>query len=50
VFNAPDLRAKMMDQPYAGVDMLAGLAAERIGRLPDDFAVRNWAVDVVMAA
>jgi AcrR family transcriptional regulator len=53
VFNAPDLRAKMMDQLYAGIDMLAGLAAERVGRPPDDFAVRNWAgaaVGVVMAA
>ena len=53
VLSAPELRAKMMDQLYAAIDMLAGLAAERVGRPPDDFAVRNWAgavVGVVMAA
>lgn len=52
-FNAPELRAKLMDQLYAGIDLLAALAAERIGRPPDDPAVRNWAgavVGVVMAA
>jgi AcrR family transcriptional regulator len=52
VFNAPELRAKMMDQLYASIDMLAGLAAERCGRAPDDMAVRTWAgavVGVVMA-
>jgi AcrR family transcriptional regulator len=53
VLNAPELRAKMMDQLYAGIDLLAMLAAERVGRSPDDFEVRTWAgavVGVVMAA
>jgi AcrR family transcriptional regulator len=52
VLNAPELRARMMDQLYAGIDLLAELAAERVGRPPEDFAVRAWAgaiVGVVMA-
>jgi AcrR family transcriptional regulator len=52
VLNAPELRARMLDQLYASIDMLAELAAERVGRSPDDFAVRAWAgavVGVVMA-
>jgi AcrR family transcriptional regulator len=53
VFGTPELRAKVMDELYASIDMLAMLAAERTGRAPDDFAVRAWAgavVGVVMAA
>jgi AcrR family transcriptional regulator len=53
VFSTPELRARVMDQLYASIDMLAALAAERVGRPVDDFAVRNWAgatVGVVMAA
>ena len=52
VINAPELRARMLDQLYAGIDLLAALAAERVGRSADDFAVRAWAgavVGVVMA-
>jgi AcrR family transcriptional regulator len=52
VMNAPELRVRMLDQLYEGIDLLARLAAERIGRSPDDFAVRAWAgavVGVVMA-
>ena len=52
VLNAPELRARMLDQLYAGIDLLAELAAERVGRSPHDFAVRAWAgavVGVVMA-
>jgi AcrR family transcriptional regulator len=52
VFNAPELRAKMLDQLYAAIDLLAMLAAERVGRSPDDFEVRTWAgavAGVVMA-
>ena len=43
----------MREQLYNAIEMLAGLAAERLGRDPDDFAVRTWAgavVGVVMAA
>ena len=52
IMNAPELRVRMLDQLYAGIDLLAALAAERTGRSPDDFAVRAWAgavVGVVMA-
>ncbi|HEY4569725.1 MAG TPA: TetR family transcriptional regulator [Kribbella sp.] len=52
VMNAPELRVRMLDQLYAGIDLLAELAAERTGRSADDFAVRAWAgavVGVVMA-
>jgi AcrR family transcriptional regulator len=47
VMNAPELRVRMLDQLYEGIDLLAELAAERIGRSPDDFAVRAWAGAVV---
>jgi AcrR family transcriptional regulator len=47
VMNAPELRVRMLDQLYAGIDLLAGLAAERTGRAADDFAVRAWAGGVV---
>jgi AcrR family transcriptional regulator len=52
VMNAPELRVRMLDQLYAGIDLLADLAAERTGRPSDDFAIRAWAgavVGVVMA-
>jgi AcrR family transcriptional regulator len=53
VFGTPELRARMMDELFAGIDLLAGLAAERTGRSADDFAVRAWAgavSGVLMAA
>ncbi|RZT27810.1 TetR family transcriptional regulator [Kribbella sp. VKM Ac-2569] len=52
VMNAPELRVRMLDQLYEGIELLATLAAERTGRRGDDFAVRAWAgavVGVVMA-
>ncbi|WP_327632712.1 TetR family transcriptional regulator [Kribbella sp. NBC_00482] len=52
VISAPELRVRMLDQLYEGIDLLATLAAERTGRPADDFAVRAWAgavVGVVMA-
>jgi AcrR family transcriptional regulator len=52
VMNAPELRVRMLDQLYAGIDLLADLAAERTGRSPTDFAIRAWAgavIGVVMA-
>jgi hypothetical protein len=36
-----------MDQFAEGIDLIAGVAARRTGRAPDDFAVRNWAGAVV---
>jgi AcrR family transcriptional regulator len=53
VFREPDLRSAIMDQFAEGIDLLAGMAAERTGRAADDFEVRNWAgavVGVIMAA
>jgi AcrR family transcriptional regulator len=47
VMHAPELRVRMLDQLYAGIDLLATLAAERTGRSPDDFTVRAWAGAVV---
>ncbi len=53
VFNEPELRAPMLEQYGAGIDLLADLAARRAGRSATDFEVRNWAgavVGVVLAA
>jgi AcrR family transcriptional regulator len=47
VMNAAELRVRMLDQLYEGIDLLASLAAERTGRAPDDIAVRAWAGAVV---
>ncbi|MGW7680382.1 acyl-CoA-like ligand-binding transcription factor [Kribbella sp. NPDC054772] len=52
VLNAPELRVRMLDQFYEGIDLLAELASERTGRPAYDFVVRAWAgavVGVVMA-
>ncbi len=53
VFREPELRSAIMDQFAEGIDLLAGMVAERTGRAADDFEVRNWAgavVGVIMAA
>ncbi|MCR6481339.1 TetR family transcriptional regulator [Amycolatopsis sp. OK19-0408] len=53
VFTEPELRTAVMDKFAEGIELLAGLAAERTGRSADDFEVRNWAgavVGVVLAA
>ncbi|HEY3005645.1 MAG TPA: TetR family transcriptional regulator [Kribbellaceae bacterium] len=47
MFGTPELRARMLDQFYEGIELLAGLAAERTGRKPDDFEIRTWAGAVV---
>ncbi|GAA2815409.1 TetR family transcriptional regulator [Kribbella solani] len=47
VMNAPELRVRMLDQLYEGIDLLVTLAAERTGRAPDDLSVRAWAGAVV---
>lgn len=50
--STPELRARMMENYYNTMEMLAGLAAERVGREPGEMAVRAWAgavVGVVMA-
>jgi AcrR family transcriptional regulator len=53
VFREPELRSAVMDKFAEGIELLADLAAQRTGRDPADFEVRNWAggvVGVVMAA
>jgi AcrR family transcriptional regulator len=42
IFSVPELRARFMDQLAATIGMLAEAVAERIGRRPDDFVVRNF--------
>ena len=53
VIREPELRSAILDQFAEGIELLAGLAAQRTGRAADDFEVRNWAgavVGVIMAA
>ena len=53
VFREPELRTAVMDKFAEGIELLAGLAAQRTGRAADDFEVRNWAgavAGVVLAA
>jgi AcrR family transcriptional regulator len=47
IFAVPELRARFMDQFAATIGMLAQALATRIGRDPDDFAVRNFAGAVI---
>lgn len=49
----PELRGPALEQFTEGLTMLAGMVAERLGREPDDFAIRVWAgavLGVAMAA
>lgn len=53
VFNEPELRGAILEQFADGLGMIAEFAAERTGRSPDDFEVRNWAgavIGVILAA
>ncbi|MEU0795696.1 TetR family transcriptional regulator [Amycolatopsis sp. NPDC005961] len=53
VFREPELRSAIMDRFADGIELLAGMTAQRTGRAADDFEVRNWAgavVGVIMAA
>jgi len=53
VLREPELRTAAMDKFAEGIDLLAGFAAQRTGREPGGFEVRNWAgavVGVVLAA
>jgi AcrR family transcriptional regulator len=47
IFAVPELRARFMDQFAATIAMLAEALATRIGREPEDFAVRNFAGAVI---
>ncbi|HVW40681.1 MAG TPA: TetR family transcriptional regulator [Amycolatopsis sp.] len=46
-FTVPELRARMFEQIRDGVAMIQEAAGRRVGRDPDDFAVRTWAGAVV---
>ena len=51
--TVPELRARAMDEFARTIRVIAGAAASRSGRDPDDFAVRTVAgaiVGVIMAA
>ena len=38
----PELRSRMIDSFVDGIDVFSELLARRVGRLPDDMAVRTW--------
>lgn len=40
IFSVPELRARLLVQLTETLEMTAGMLAERVGRSPDDFAVR----------
>ena len=50
IFAVPELRARFMDQLAATIRMLAEAVAERIGRRPDEFVVRNFVGAVIGVA
>jgi AcrR family transcriptional regulator len=53
VFNEPELRGAILEQFAGGLGLIAEFAAERTGRSPEDFEVRNWAgavIGVILAA
>ncbi len=53
ILSVPELRARAMDEFSRTIEVIAEAVAERSGRDPDDFAVRNVAgalVGVIMAA
>jgi AcrR family transcriptional regulator len=49
ILAVPELRMRMLDQLAEGIQLLAELLAKRLGRRPDDFAVRTFAGAMVGA-
>ena len=41
--SVPDLRARMLDDLMGTIDLLAGMVARRVGRSPQEIAVRSFA-------
>jgi AcrR family transcriptional regulator len=41
--SVPDLRARMLDDLMGTIDLLAGMVAKRVGRSPQEIAVRSFA-------
>jgi AcrR family transcriptional regulator len=53
ILSVPELRAAMLDQFAGTVRLLTEVVAERVGRRPDELAVRNFAgavIGIVIAA
>ncbi len=42
IFAVPELRARFMDELASAIGMIAEAVAQRIGRDPDEFVVRNF--------
>jgi len=47
ILSVPDVRAAMLEQYVGTIQQVAGLVAERVGRSPDDFEIRNLAGAVI---
>lgn len=43
IMAVPELRSRMVDELIRNIEMIADLIAERVGRSPDDLAVRAFA-------
>jgi AcrR family transcriptional regulator len=43
IFSVPELRMRMLDELANAMQLFAAVLAERVGRRPDDFAVRTLA-------
>ena len=43
ILAVPELRARMLDEFTRSIQLVAELVASRVGRSPDDFAVRSFA-------
>ena len=53
IFTVPELRARLFEQMGSGIEMIQDAIAQRVGRSPEDFAVRMWAgavTGIVLAA
>jgi AcrR family transcriptional regulator len=50
ILSVPELRAAMLDQFAGTVRLLTEVVAERVGRRPDELAVRNFAGAVIGVA
>ncbi|TNC22903.1 acyl-CoA-like ligand-binding transcription factor [Amycolatopsis alkalitolerans] len=53
IFSVPELRVRLVDQLSEGIAMFNDGVARRLGRDPDDIAVRTWTgviIGVVMSA
>jgi AcrR family transcriptional regulator len=48
--SVPELRSRMMDTFVDGIQVLSELLAKRVGRAPDDMAVRTWVGAFIGAA